>query len=104
MGNRYDDTRIKKAKLGDQVYETTMYPVIDRSNTDIYIRSKEGDRLDNLAFKYYQNANLWWVIAQANHIGKGTLNVENGIQLRIPTDLSEILANLEESSFLVVLN
>ncbi len=96
MGNRYDDTRIKKLKLGDQVYETTMYPVIDRSNTDIYIRSKEGDRLDNLAFKYYSNANLWWVIAQANHIGKGTLNIESGIQLRIPTDLSEILSNLEK--------
>ena len=69
MSKRYDSTKIKKTKLGDQVYGSTMYPTIQRSNDDIYIRSKEGDRLDTLAYKYYKNAGLWWIIAQANHIG-----------------------------------
>tara|TARA_B100000287_G_C20206155_1_gene612112 strand:- start:63 stop:362 length:300 start_codon:yes stop_codon:yes gene_type:complete len=96
MSKRYESTEIKKTKFGDQVYKSTLYPVIKRRNDDVYIRSKEGDRLDNLAYKYYKNTSLWWIIAQANHIGKGTLVVENGIQLRIPTNVADILADLEK--------
>ena len=47
-------------------------------------------------YKYYKNPDLWGVIAQANHIGKGTLVIEPGIQIRIPTDLSGILNDLED--------
>tara|TARA_Y100000593_G_scaffold89991_1_gene175361 strand:- start:183 stop:485 length:303 start_codon:yes stop_codon:yes gene_type:complete len=93
---RYDYTKIEKNKFGDRTYSTTLYPEIKKRNDDIYIRSKDGDRLDNLAYKYYNNSALWWIIAQANHIGKGTLLIESGIQLRIPTNLSAIIADLEE--------
>ena len=98
MSKRYDSTKIKKSKLGDQVYKTTVYPTINRTNEDIYIRSKEGDRLDTLAYKYYKNTSYWWIIAQANHIGKGTLVIEPGIQLRIPTNISDIIADLEKNN------
>ena len=27
--------------------------------------------IDNIAFRFYNNASLWWVIAQANGLGKG---------------------------------
>lgn len=96
MSKRYTYTKIKKNKFGEQVYSSTLYPRIKRSDTDLYIRAVDGDRLDNLAFKYYKNAGLWWIIAQANHIGKGTLKIKAGLQLRIPTDLSEILTELED--------
>ena len=96
MAKRYDSTKIKNTKLGDQVYKSTVYPTIKRNNEDIYIRAKEGDRLDTLAHKYYKNTSLWWIIAQANHIGKGTLVIENGIQLRIPTNIADILSDLEK--------
>ena len=72
-----------------------MYPTIRRKNDDIFIRSKIGDRLDTLANKYYKNSGLWWIIAQANQIGKGTLVIEPGIQLRIPTDISDVMSELE---------
>ena len=93
---RYQYTKIKKNKFGEQVYKSTMYPHIKKSEDDIYIRTIDGDRLDNLANKYYKNPDLWWVIAQANHIGKGTLVIEPGLQIRIPTDLSDIINDLED--------
>lgn len=71
----------EKRKL---VYQTNIFPKIDRHETDIYIHVRDGDRLDNLAFHYYRDVTLWWVIAQANHIGKGTMFVKAAQQIRIP--------------------
>ena len=93
---RYQYTKKEKNKFGEQVYRTTLYPHIKKNEDDLYIRTIDGDRLDSLANKYYKNPDLWWVIAQANHIGKGTLVIEPGIQIRIPTDLSGILNDLED--------
>ncbi len=94
--SRYDDTEQSKNKFGKRVYKTTIFPRIKKQNSDLYVTSKYGDRLDVLAHKYYKNADLWWIIAQANHIGKGTLVIESGIQLRIPTEVGDILAELED--------
>ena len=97
MAKRYEHTKIGRDKVfGDEVYKTTIYPTIRKKNDDIYIRSKDGDRLDSLAFKYYKNASLWWIIAQANQLGKGTLVIKSGLQVRIPTDLTDIFADLEK--------
>ena len=65
---RYSSTREKFDKSGVRVYSTTYYPEIPISNNDSFIVSKEGDRLDNLAHKYYSDNTLWWVIAKANVI------------------------------------
>jgi len=69
---------------GSQVYKSTIYPNIDRHVTDIYIEALALDRLDSLAYMYYEDVTLWWVIAQANGVGKGTMNVEPGQIIRIP--------------------
>jgi len=66
------------------VYKTNIFPKIDRHETDIYIHVRDGDRLDNLAYHYYRDVTLWWVIAQANHIGKGTMYIKAAQQIRIP--------------------
>ena len=73
---------------GARVYETTMYPSIARSIDDIYFMSKIGDRLDIYADKYYNDTTLWFFIAQANRLGKGTMWVKPGIQIRIPASAS----------------
>ena len=93
---RYQYTKKEKNKFGEQVYKTTLYPHIKKNEDDLYIRTVDGDRLDKLAHKYYKNSDLWWIIAQANHIGKGTMNIEPGIQIRIPSDLQVIDAMLEK--------
>lgn len=65
-------------------YRMTRYPDIPFTEQDRYIITREGDRLDLLAHSFMQDARAWWVIAAANHLGKGTLQVPAGVQLRIP--------------------
>ena len=51
---------------------------------------QEGRRLDHVAFDYYQDARLWWIIAAASGIG-WWLQCPPGTRLVIPTDLGQIL-------------
>jgi|21_taG_2_1085346.scaffolds.fasta_scaffold127971_2 hypothetical protein len=51
---------------------------------DLYIQANDGTRLDIISQQYYQSPKFWWVIALANKMGKGTLYVTPGYQLRIP--------------------
>jgi hypothetical protein len=80
--NRYD---------GKRVYLTTNYPIVHPSSMDVLIVSNEADYLDTLAFKYYGDPTLWWVIAMVNNIGKGRLSITPGTVLRIPTNVGDII-------------
>jgi nucleoid-associated protein YgaU len=57
--------------------------------SDTYIQTITIERLDTLADRFYGDSTLWWVIAAANGIGKGTLRVPRGIKLRIPNITSD---------------
>jgi|TARA_R110001592_G_scaffold296651_1_gene567122 nucleoid-associated protein YgaU len=89
--NRYEDITIVKTEEGKRYQKSVQYPLMERKLTDIYIIGARHDRLDNLAFKYYEDARLWWIIARANNIGKGNLTVPIGAQLRIPQDYLQII-------------
>ena len=84
--NRYKNIDILKNENGKRYQSTVKYPMIDKKSSDIYIIGRQGDRLDSLAYKYYTNSRLWWIIARANGIGKGDLSVPIGTQIRIPKD------------------
>jgi len=71
-----------------RAYQSTQYPDIDPTQSDTYIYTRKGDRLDNLAHQYYGDASLWWIIALVNNLGKGTLAVPPAMQLRIPAQAS----------------
>lgn len=92
---RYNDIPKKSRWDGKQVLKTTHYPEIPVSDNDIYIVTDETDYLDTLAFEYYSDPTLWWVIALANNIGKGRMSVEGGLQLRIPLDIQKILSEYD---------
>lgn len=66
-------------------YNSNLPPKIEKAAEDIYIIARHGDRLDQLAYEYYGDQSQWWVIAQANNIGKGTFAIEPGIRVRIPS-------------------
>lgn len=104
MQNRYkisNPINVKKESTRSDVtiqrLETYIVPQIEFSDFDTYIYSKVGDRLDNLAFRFYQDQSLWWVIAKANNIGKGSWNIEPGVLLRIPSIVNgyDILEELQ---------
>jgi hypothetical protein len=89
--NRYENINILKTESGKRYKKTVQYPIIDKKPTDIYIIGIQGDRLDNLAYKYYEDSRLWWIIARANNIGQGSLEVPIGKQIRIPRNHISIL-------------
>lgn len=90
---RYDSTAQKGRWDGKKVYYTTEYPKIEPASTDIVVISNEADYLDSLAYRYYGDPTLWWVIALANNLGKARMSVPAGLQLRIPTNINDILVN-----------
>mgnify|MGYP003145331136 FL=1 len=93
--NRYEFSNVDK----DQKYETFRGPVIPNSRNDLYTFSREGDRLDLLAQQFYNDPRQWWVIAEANNLGKGSFAIPPGLQLRIPRPeepLQDGLLNAEE--------
>tara|TARA_B100000029_G_scaffold165109_1_gene161308 strand:+ start:5957 stop:6253 length:297 start_codon:yes stop_codon:yes gene_type:complete len=90
---RYDDILLKFNKKGQRVLVPTVYPTIPISDSDQFVYPQDGDRLDNLAYKYYNDASLWWVIAQANELGKGRTILNPNFQIRIPGNITTIVAN-----------
>lgn len=92
---RYQFTPVYKRFDGKNVYRTTYYPIIPESIDDTYIIASETDYLDSLAKRYYGDESYWWIIAQANNLGKGKLSIPQGKQLRIPGNVSQILNNLK---------
>tara|TARA_Y100001972_G_scaffold12183_1_gene13098 strand:- start:294 stop:593 length:300 start_codon:yes stop_codon:yes gene_type:complete len=82
--SRYSTTSIIKDKEGKRKRSTTIVPTIDATPADTFIITTSTDRLDKLANTFYQDVTLWWVIAAANGLGKGTLIVPADTRLRIP--------------------
>ena len=86
---RYEEAEIfnvplqPKLKNSVKGFKTTMYRQIPKEDTDIYVITQMGDRLDLLANQFYNDPNLWWYIAQANDLF--TMNLEAGTSLRIPS-------------------
>jgi hypothetical protein len=92
MFKRYNSSTIvnnskKVEKDGNIKYvrrlSTIMYPDFTTSD-DTRILSQEGDRLDLLAKEFYGDESLWFMIAKANNLGKGSLDVPAGKIIRIP--------------------
>ena len=91
---RYATTRQKIDKSGIRVYSTTYYPEIRISDGDSFIYPIEGERLDNLANKYYGDTTLWWVIAKANGL-KGKPALSSDEIIRIPGNISSIIEKFQ---------
>ena len=99
MPSRYIHTSIKKNKDGKRVFKPTIYPKIPIKDSDIFIYPKFGDRLDNLAHKYYDDVSLWWIIAKANDLDAAHIGLEVDKQIRIPMNIEPILNKLKEMSY-----
>jgi len=97
MANRYFYTSTKKdPDTGKRYMESTIYPKVSASDTDLYIITDETDRLDLLAQKYYGDTGMWWIIAVTNNINDASIYIEPGTQLRIPTNTQDIIANFSK--------
>jgi len=92
MASRYQTIQTTKLNVtGSQYYTTNIYPEIAPTNNDYYVITTVEDRLDLLAFDFYQDSSLWWVIASANALPGDSIYPPIGVQLRIPTDIQSVL-------------
>lgn len=92
---RYQFTPKELRFDGNEVYKTTYYPNIPISPNDTYIIASDNDYLDSLAKKYYNDESYWWIIANANNLGKGKLSIPPGSQIRIPSNFAGIIEDFK---------
>ena len=94
---RYQSTLVILDTKQKRKLSTTIIPKIIESSEDVYIQTNSNERLDNLAYLFYQDSSLWWIIASANNLGKGTWTVPQNTTLRIP-DKTFILDNIRSTN------
>jgi len=82
---RYRNRKITIEKeTNNRIEGIPKYMDIPIHPNDLYIQANDGTRLDIVSQQYYNTPRYWWVLALANKMGKGTLYVTPGFQLRIP--------------------
>lgn len=92
---RYNGVETTKNEKGREVYKSILYPTIEPEPMDIWTVVYESDRLDLLAYKYYNDVRYWWVIAEANGLGNGSMVVNPDTRLRIPKNIDKIISDYE---------
>ena len=85
--SRYKNNTIKIDKNNIRYYKPTIVPNIPIKDSDIFVFPVYGDRFDTIAQRYYNDSNLWWIIAKAND----KLASDPLKKLRIPTEIDDIL-------------
>ena len=79
--------------MGTLYRDTTYYPEIPQSEDDIWVITDFTDRYDLLAYRFYEDTTLWWIIPAANpyNVAFDSFFPGPGKQIRIPTNINQIL-------------
>lgn len=66
--SRYESADVLPVQAADGVYRATVIPTRTVTPPELYTthRVRVGDRLDLLAGLAYDDAELWWIISDAN--------------------------------------
>jgi hypothetical protein len=96
MQSRYKNSRFKKTIDGREVLQSKIYPNIAKTDDDIFVATETGDRFDTLAYQFYKDSTLWWIIASANNIHNANIGIKEGTILRIPQNYIDILRDFEQ--------
>ena len=60
-------------------------PEFETADDDVLHTVSDADRIDNLAYSYYGDSNMQWVIKWANDIRLYPNDFVTGMELRIPS-------------------
>lgn len=92
MADIFNSSRYNNSVV-DYLQKTTdgpVTPIVFYSYDDITVtRYKihvyaQGERFDQLSFKYYGNPHMWWVFPEYNPEIRDFFNIEPGTRLRVP--------------------
>ena len=101
--SRYENTKIKQGVVvrgkspkpySITSYKTTVYSSIPETDSDIYVITTAGDRLDNLAAQFYGDVNLWCWCFNIEETTELDLSY-SGLSGEIPQEIGN-LTNLTE--------
>ena len=95
MANRYNTSKILRDENGTRYLNRVEYPSIPIRDDDVFIRGVFGETFMNIANRFYQDKDLWWIIARANNQGDSIYTVP-GKEYRIPQNINLILQELEQ--------
>jgi nucleoid-associated protein YgaU len=73
-----------KKKLTVRYFDVFEAPKLESSELDISYVLQSTDRLDKLAFRFYGNSHLWWVIALKNDLDLPVVNLNAVDTIVIP--------------------
>ena len=96
MASRLRTLKIKNINR-KRTYRALKYPEIPLSIEDLYITTTDGDRLDLLANQFYQDLDMWWIIATANPgvVKRDTFNLKPGLEIRVPANPQGVMQEFE---------
>ena len=74
------------------------YPIVPQRESDIYAITEFGDRFESLAYRFYGDTTLWWVISISNPniVNFDSIFLPIGSQIRIPQNISPIVDSFNE--------
>ena len=75
---------ISKTDSGKRYFETVIPQEVSLTGNEFIHEARIGDRWDSLAYRYYRNASLWYVIAKANTAANGSIFIKPGTLVTIP--------------------
>lgn len=75
---------ISKTDAGKRYFETVIPEEVVIHGNETTYESRVGDRWDLLAYRYYRNAALWYVLAKANDGLNGSIFIKPGTKVTIP--------------------
>lgn len=102
--NRYADVKLFQTlnsnlrNEGLTYRNSSRYPIAPQQENDIYAITEWGDRFESLAFQFYGDVTLWWIIAIANPniVDFSSIFLPIGSQIRIPQNISPIIDSYNE--------
>ena len=95
---RNKNNTIKKDINNVRYYKPRIIPNVPIKDTDIFVYPLYGDRFDTIAQRYYNDSNLWWIIAKANEISNGKISPDPLKKLRIPTEIDDIIESINNAN------
>ena len=93
------NTILLQPKPNIKYYKNKVYPIVPAVESDLYIITTDGDRLDTLSSRYYKDPSYWWVISTINNnVNNCSMFPTPGTQLRIPLDLGRVLRIFDDAN------
>ena len=84
--------RYTQAKKLDALYKDVV--IADREG-DLFVEFNSEDKLENLAFRVYNDPSMWWIIMLANPEYVMEYEIEPGETLRVPLPLNSVITEIK---------